>query len=356
MSVPRVNFCFEVPNISRLESTWSPQVLVREVQWAMHVCKDTVEENQSLCVYLHCMKQDRSTSWSYVASSSIEVLSFNDNVEATKQHNQPCVFNDRNARGFGGLVIGWNDLFDVSKCYVKNDTITLDIKIEAANPNDPDRSVLKFEDIHQSCENVWFSKFRLTIAKIENLVAVKSPEFKMQNIPWYLIVYKHQGHLGVRLFLNGQNSCSRTMLVKLLSTKEEKSVSQVNTKCFKNKRNLTTKDFISWSELLKTENGFINNNSIIVEVLIAENAALEAAKEFHQKTAESESKLLKINCPICAESLENKDTASVPCGHLFCLICITKSLEDCEICPLCKAAAEVDDLRRTHLPLLVALK
>ena len=45
-----------------------------------------------------------------------------------------------------------------------------------------------------------------------------------------------------------------------------------------------------------------------------------------------------LSCPICMESIKNRQPVSTKCGHLFCTTCIKAALRVKKECPLCKKA------------------
>lgn len=263
-------------------------------------------------------------------------------------HNVPNVFD--NEYGYGDPVIGWDDLFDVDKCYVKNDMVTLDIKIDVADPNDPNKSELFFKNIPSTWKED-YRKMQLTIKNTASLVAVKSPRLTIKKLPWYLLVYKYKSHLGVGLLLYGDESCTRTMIVKVLSVKGlEKSAEHVQSKDFAAYEEMYTDKCISGDELVKPENGFVNNNFIVLEVTIAGN--IEDARDTHRPTApvlESEREQSKSECMICLEDMKEKGASCIPCGLLFCSLCIKNILKDSLVCPLCRSPAKFSEIRRIYL-------
>lgn len=345
LSIPQ--FRMEIPKINGFNEIISPETLVRGIPWKVQVCKRFLESKQSLSLYLFCAEQDMSLC-SYVASFSAILQSFNPNVAAIEHHYQPCIF-DNAGMGYGDPIIDWNDLFDAEKCYVENDTIILDIKIDVVDPYAPHKSELLFTDKSSGCSNKECRLFQLTVKNIENLMAVKSSRFIIKNCSWDLTVIKHQGHLGVRLSVFGNELCTQTMLVKLLSTNGH-FVEQIHSKCFEPFTDLCTENFIPWNDLVRPKNGFVSNNCITLEVVMAENP--NDAKECRYIVTETitESEPPKTECVICLENLKNKSLSSVPCGHLFCTECIENTLRNTQVCPLCRTPAQLSELRRIYLP------
>lgn len=44
----------------------------------------------------------------------------------------------------------------------------------------------------------------------------------------------------------------------------------------------------------------------------------------------------KISCPICLESVKERDPISTMCGHVFCKACIQAAMRTVKKCPMCK--------------------
>lgn len=101
-------------------------------------------------------------------------------------------------------------------------------------------------------------------------------------------------------------------------------------------------------ELLKPPNGYVNNNSITLEVEIG---ATKPDGVSQNDIDGSAAKPLQLECAVCLENIISKDLSSTPCGHLFCTTCITKAVEDHGACPMCSAAVDLNVLRRLYLPM-----
>ncbi len=52
-----------------------------------------------------------------------------------------------------------------------------------------------------------------------------------------------------------------------------------------------------------------------------------------ERNVKSESSL---SCPICLDSLRQKNPMSTTCGHIFCKSCINQAMKNAKQCPLCK--------------------
>lgn len=144
---------------------------------------------------------------------------------------------------------------------------------------------------------------------------------------------------------NGPSKITTT--IKLISSKEgvqpiEKSYS----KQYQYLENFTASQNISWDEMIKRENGYVNDNSIRLEVEID----VEKPKGGAKSNKNTEAKFPQMECAACLEIIDSQVLSATPCGHLFCLECITKVVKDCGICPTCKTAVELDALHKLYLP------
>lgn len=51
---------------------------------------------------------------------------------------------------------------------------------------------------------------------------------------------------------------------------------------------------------------------------------------------QSQANAIKYSCPICLESVKNREPVSTMCGHVFCKVCIRAALQQAKKCPMCK--------------------
>lgn len=351
LKISQMTFELKIPNISKLENFCSPEVIIQEIPWRILVGKELHGSKQWLAIYLHCMTKDSSQNWSYAAVSSFKLKSFGENQKPVQRHIQPFIF-DRTELGFGtGSFIEWNDLFNPRRSFIKDDMIKVDITIEVDDSSDNKKSELAFENVHNNCNH---SKFRLNITNLQNLMAVRSPIFALQKLPWFLTVCKdHSPYLVVRLHSNSEVLCKKRMLVRLLSL-HKRSVQQIKSENVTPGGILSTKKLISWEELLKAKNGFVKDNLVSIEVEITSEEFSSNYTPAEIRTINSviaEEPALRLECAICLERIENQEVSSILCGHLFCSKCIEYSLKKCKFCPLCKAPVTLNHLRRVYLPL-----
>lgn len=333
-----------VPEISKLETKWSPEVLVYDIPWKIQITKCNKNDVTWLGVRLNCTKKDFSPDCFYAASSLIKLIPFDEKFNAVEQSLPSHIFSS-DAKGWGTIEwIRWDCLFDNNKKYVKNDTIKLDITIKMADPNDENKSDVIFENVYKNCEVGCFSTFRLTVTNIDNLQAVRSPQFMLRSVSCYLEVNKDSQNLGIMLEKFDEIPHKNRILITLVSAQSTKSIQKVIKKGLTSRLILTT-----WDNLLKPENDFINCNSITIEVDFVVEDSSSDGKIVQSNTRKSVGKIMQ--CAICLETLEKQDVSSIRCGHIFCTECIKNTLEERRACPLCNNPANLNDLRRSFLPL-----
>lgn len=55
-----------------------------------------------------------------------------------------------------------------------------------------------------------------------------------------------------------------------------------------------------------------------------------------QNLDESYGNLMSIQCPICLESVKEREPVATGCGHVFCKECIKAAFRVSKVCPMCK--------------------
>lgn len=78
---------------------------------------------------------------------------------------------------------------------------------------------------------------------------------------------------------------------------------------------------------------------------------MDAIDYFIEKTTERLSCSTKQvgRCPICFESIVQREPTVTKCGHVFCRECIEKSLSSVRKCPLCQCRVRMNQLLRIYL-------
>lgn len=358
VSVSQTSFRLKIPNISKLNEVFSPIQVVQDIPWKVKVFKSTTDAKQSLGVYLFCAKTDSSPNWSNAASATFKLPSFEGKnfIEAI---TEPYAFNyTESSIGFPSFI-DWSDLFDATKHFVKDDSIQLDINIVAADPHEVNQSILVVGNSDRCCENDCLVTFQMTVINVSNLMAVRSTQFVLRGLLWDFSVYKdHSSQLGIRLgsrTTSDKVECKVRMTAKLMSSQANVTpVEKVKTKVVRRLQFLLTDQLIKWSEMLKAENGFVENDSINLEIEIKIDkpefvASNDQTNNFN--CSQDEVRMLKMECAICLESIRNQDISCPPCGHLFCSTCISNAARNRKTCPSCNVTVTLKALRRVYLPL-----
>lgn len=352
-SISEMDFKLKISNISKFVEFHSPQFPMQGFQWKVNIKKTNFDDESSLAVYLVYKNKTTSTIWSAVACATFKLMPFDSSENPLECRSGHYVF-DQNGLKFGfSKFIGWNELIDMQNSYVKNDAINMDIKIEVADPNEKNKSILKCEKIETCCDEDCVTTYRLKIINIESLLAIRSPKILLRKLPWYFTVHRNStGGLSVRLrfvpFRIGI-SCKSKMTVKLISSKgaakliekvEDKSLNRLQNVCF---------DLVTWDGLLKPENGYVNDNSIVIEAEV-KTSKPEGVNPNDQE-ARSNGIPKKMNCAICLGLMDKQEISSTSCGHLFCTVCITECINKFAVCPSCGVAITLEDVHRVYLPL-----
>lgn len=357
-NVAEVSFRFSITNISKLNNeVWSPEYMIDGVPWKVYAHKYVLGAVPTLGLYLYCAKVQSSSNWSHVASAAFELVPFKIGCSPIKFETAPLIF-DGSDRAFGYTqFVKWDDLFDAKNSYVKDDTINLQIKIQAKSSN----TKVTLESISKCCDDGCLSKFRAIVSHIGSLTAVKTPEVDLQGIPGHLFLSKGSNNLGIRWFFNADclslhdKKLSSELRVESISSnvavKHSEKVQGIIDEC---STSLDLCQFISWDKLLEPGNGFIKDDTITIELEIKtkllQGCHGSSKKRKATKGQQSAAKHLKMSCKICKKDIIDQKVSSLPCGDLFCSPCIIESIKIRKVCPSCGVRATQNGLRRIVLP------
>lgn len=333
----------EISPISKLDEVWSPTVFIHDIPWQVQAYKD--EEMQSFAVFLRCVKDDDSSNWTVPASATIRLLSIAQKNAFYEHTIEPYVFSPSGLSFGKSALIQWDELM---KNYVQDDKIEMKVEIIAEDPNYVDRSILRVETIDKSCDCGSHATLRLTVANVDNLLAVRSPQFILRGLPWTLSIYKHQtSTLEAMLSTESAEevSCRKKMTIALLSSKQQ--ADRIEESNEDRTEVLFVSDIIAWDELMAPKNRFVNNNSITLQVKIEVG---QPDGDVANIGSQNVIKRGRFECSICFESLDNQDISTTPCGHLFCSDCIGTAVRNRKACPLCQKPVQLNGLRRLYLP------
>lgn len=351
-----------IAQVSKLDSVFTSEVVIHGIPWKVQVLKDEVDdENQpSLAVRLICANRDKSLKWSISGAITCKLLPFSDDLDALECRVKPDVFDHVRLYGIGFYeCIKWDDLFDENNKYVKDDTIKMEIKIDAENLNDPNRSGVKFQNISKSRLDGCLAIYRLTITNVSNLMAIRSPRFGLRGLFWNITVGKNSSTNNLFAHLDFEESmkeisCDVTWIVKLMSSKKNvEPIGEPQTEELLSSDYLIMDCVAPWNLIFKPENGFVNNDSIVLEIEIKTGEPNDPANTTKRPRIDPKNETIspKMECPICFENIDGQDLSVTPCGHLFCLACITNAVTGRAVCPTCNKAVRLKSLRRLFLPM-----
>lgn len=149
---------FTISEISKLTAVRSPEILLHGIPWEVEVRMCEKEERKWLAIYLYCTKKGDQPNWAATACASIKFLPFNVDHQVLRLDIPPYVYHNLD-RALGAYTQNkWDDLLTK---YVKDDTIQMEVNIEAEDPNSLSCSMPKFECIDKSCESSCQATFEL---------------------------------------------------------------------------------------------------------------------------------------------------------------------------------------------------
>lgn len=257
-----------IQHISKLTSFRTKSFSIFGISWTFQVFR----QNNALGIYLQCMGNMNTPEWEVAAWFKIRLMSFTrDN--SFDYYIAPFVFNSSSFGDSFGLpaFITWDELTDDKEGFVEkdNDMIKLKMEIMVQNPMDPDRSVLECEkcEIDEKSDNE--ARFRLTVKNVEDLMAVRSQPFEFRGFQWEFVVYReHADTLG--MVLQAKDTfvlCKVKVVVKLQTTNREVELDP--TSCeheFLEPESIDIANIIPWYILMQEANGYVNDDSIILDV------------------------------------------------------------------------------------------
>lgn len=335
--VLQTSILLEIPNMVNFKKISSSDFIVQDVPWNVIV----ENKNERLAVYLFCAKKNISPEWSHAARATFNLIPFDEKQRPYVCHIDPRIF-DSSSLSYGcEHFIRWDYLFDFERKFIENDKINLEIMIEAENKNDQNRSTLAVTHSNSHCAEGCSASFHLTVANVKKLFALKTDTFMMRNLPWFMQIYKRSNRLFGSLECTSVEkivSCNVKLRVKLVSNNEEQPIEITRSRSYGSSQN-TSILIEKWDELFKPANGYVNDNSIKIEIKI------DADNPGRPIRIGNDVKRMKLECPICTDLLCEQAISTSECGHLFCTACIL-AIENCAMCH-----APIKNLRRVFLPL-----
>jgi hypothetical protein len=137
---------FEVPNFPELDenmkSTFSKPIFIQNLPWMIEVYQRKSGEIRSLGVFLHCDFKSTGILWhekdrSCQAKAELTLINHKDPNGNVKRELRHLYNVDQNNQGWLNFML-WTDVIDPEKGFLKNNTATFEVKLEAyplTNPN-----------------------------------------------------------------------------------------------------------------------------------------------------------------------------------------------------------------------------
>ncbi|XP_054712852.1 ubiquitin carboxyl-terminal hydrolase 7-like isoform X1 [Uloborus diversus] len=133
-------FRFVVSNFSKLrETALSPPTFVRNLPWKIMVMPRTShgqdrQPTRSLGFFLQCNGESESSTWSCNALADLKIIAQKEGVENFSRKIQHLFYSKENDWGFSHFMT-WNDVLDVDKGFIKDDTVILEVSVTADAPH-----------------------------------------------------------------------------------------------------------------------------------------------------------------------------------------------------------------------------
>lgn len=363
--ISKADFRFSVSNISTLQyenCKSSDLVVLRGFPWCIELRRFATKSNDSsedtIGIGLICKNTDDTPNWSCSASAVIKLRSFSPDEPSRTHILEPSIFSAERRSRVLKKFINWTDLIDASKNYVNDDKIELDINIKVGVPNTT--NLMDFVTMDTCCANTTMIKFRLQLNKIEELMIVQSPPFTVRNMPWEMYFSQVEkigfhGYLKIALCCKHKDasskwSCETTLTVRLLTQQQnmdafERSI-DLCVMC-NEKPMLEMRKFIAWNQLIDPQNGFVENDAILLDIEIKTGKIKFVPPK--PKERRTVARQHELNCPSCARNMLGQTVSATNCGHLFCTVCIEECIKQEKFCVCCNKKIKPKKLRQIAL-------
>lgn len=351
------NFRFTIRNVKQMTTTISSQVHIYGLPWQVKIKKN----GEDITIQLCCNNPDKTSNWSCAARAIFKLLSFSCRSELFEQRQDVvAVFNSElTCIGRNKELIKWQDLLDTRKQYVCNNTMMIDVTIQAEKPRDANQSrLIEVEPVSGH------ATFHFKLLNVKRIIAMDSPEFTYRNMKCQLTVSKRypltndelmkhkEGYLGIWLvaFNYIESAYNVQVIFRLLSHKSDgKHFEKVAENVTPNRFNYSSR-LIALCDLYQNLNEYVQNDSIQLEVeirIVNENASSLQQQRVNKKSS------IVMECILCYDNMIDQPISSTPCGHLFCRSCIEESLIMRAACPICNKIVNRDELHDVFLPSIV---
>lgn len=145
-SASEATFRFTIENFSELkESALSPPVYVRNLPWKIMAMprtgqqpaghdRQTAGQQKSLGFFLQCNGESESTTWSCNAQADLRIIPQREGCQQISRRIQHVFYSKENDWGFSHFL-SWPDITDPQKGFLKDDTIILEVWVQADAPH-----------------------------------------------------------------------------------------------------------------------------------------------------------------------------------------------------------------------------
>ena len=133
-SSDRATIRFEVPNFTQLkEETYSKATLLSNIPWKISISPNNDGKNKYLSYHLECgVKSDTVKDWSCQAKAELKLINHKD-PNATFKREISHLFSSEEDWGFDRYQF-WTNVTDLEKGFIKDNTATFEVKLEADPP------------------------------------------------------------------------------------------------------------------------------------------------------------------------------------------------------------------------------
>ncbi|KAK2160538.1 hypothetical protein LSH36_131g04007 [Paralvinella palmiformis] len=129
-------FQYTIQNISKLkDQALSPPCYIRNLPWRILAMPRHSQQNQkTLGFFLQCNGESESSSWSCHAAAELKILPQKTDVKPFSRKIRHLFFSKENDWGFSNFI-SWGELLDSSRGFIKDDAITLGVRVKADAPH-----------------------------------------------------------------------------------------------------------------------------------------------------------------------------------------------------------------------------
>lgn len=342
INITEVCFSFSASMEEMEEVYVTSELLLSEIPWKLKVSAHSDGDEKIIKASLICSppSNPRNLDWTCEAIAEISLQSFVPNQQVTRESNLPKIeFSENHLFSEPVEVIKCTDLTPFEMNYQFHFVVKL-----SANP-------VQYHTLSEMDQTRVI--FQFNVEKISELETKYSPEISVRGTTWYVFLQRprnDQESLSVQLHFetyaqNAKWSWKANCILKLLSF-------DGNNKPIVNKLTDTFhfgcsgrgySKFIDWNTLMDPEKKYVKNDRAAFEIDLEVEPPKPIRDIIHKPP-----KMTLPDCSICLQRFIGHDPAVTKCGHIFCDVCIRRSIEEYGKCPLCNADASTSDIRAIY--------